>query len=109
MYDQEERREVEADMREAKRAPQKPAAPTKEVAAAATVTGAPVAVQNERAKLADTLDAGITYAKSIGLDPNVPDLSTLSNEEISETVAALRTQCRVYLAEQKKKAEAQGV
>lgn len=40
LYDQDERREVEAEMRQASRTP-KPAVPSQQVGAAATVTGAP--------------------------------------------------------------------
>jgi hypothetical protein len=102
LYDEDERREVEADMREAKRAPQKPTAPSKDVAAAAAVTGAPTPINNERAELVKALENGIAYARSIGLDPALPAVADMSNADLQETVDALRTQCRLVLAERKK-------
>lgn len=91
----------EADMREAKRAP-RPAAPSKDVAAAAAVTGAPTPINNERAELVTALEKGIAYARKIGLDPALPPVADMSNADLQETVDALRTQCRLVLDERKK-------
>lgn len=101
LYDEDERREVEADMREARRTP-RPAAPSKDVAAAAAVTGAPTPINNERAELVTALEKGIAYARKIGLDPALPPVADMSNADLQETVDALRTQCRLVLDERKK-------
>lgn len=101
LYDDDERREVEQEMREANRRP-RPAAPSKQVENAAALTGAPVAVNTERAKLVKSLEDGIAYAQKIGLEPAMQDMAELTNEQISEMVDDLRTQCRLVLAERKK-------
>lgn len=100
LYDEDERREVQAEMREAKRLP-KPPTPINDAARdAAVLTGAaPAVLDTARAQLVADLKTGIAYARKIGLDPATPEIASLSNAELGETLAALRTQCRLVLKE----------
>ena len=97
LYDPVERKEVEQDMREARRAPQKPAAPTKEVADAAVVTGAPTPIDPERAENIKKVQAVMRMALAEGLeftqhDPYSLDDRTLQGfgKELADKVRAAR-------------------
>jgi hypothetical protein len=106
LYDPEERREVESEMREAKRGGNRPAsrvAPTKEDKAA-VVTGADPTVLKTKLELIADLQRGIEYARSLGLDPDEVDGMKLNRVQLEETIASLRKMCRDVLAERKRQA-----
>lgn len=105
LYDPNERREVEAEMQAAKRAP-KPAklTPDEKVHAAAQVTGAPPTTMKTKLELVADLQKGMAYARSIGLEPAEHDTSKFTRADFEEVIDALREQCRYVLAERKKQA-----
>lgn len=107
LYDEDERHEVEAAMREAQRptpAPrQQRAAPSSaKVEAAAVVTGADPTVLKTKAELAADLKKGVEYARSLGLDVEDVDPSPLNRAQIEDTIGSLRQMCRDVLAEQRR-------
>lgn len=104
LFDAAERREVEQEMREAKRQPKT----TQKVEDSAKLTGAaPTPIDTARVQLVTALNEGVAYAASIGLTFTPPDVKTLSNAELAGLVEGLREQCRQVLAERKKKAAKQ--
>lgn len=94
LYDADERREVEAEMREANRP--KPANATK-----------PTPISAARRALETAYADGLKYAKTIGMKPESLDISTLSDDDLSEVVEGLRTQCRHVLEARKTEAAKQ--
>lgn len=79
LYDEDERREVEAEMREAKRGPRP--APTQKVAAAATLTGAPTESVKERwTRL-------VAEAEAVNL-PTLGQIKAIDPEAVSEAQLA---------------------
>jgi recombination DNA repair RAD52 pathway protein len=101
LYDEDERNEVEQEMREAKR-PKPPAPATPKVAAAAVVTGADPTVLKTKAELAADLRKGIEYARGLGLDVEDVDPAPLNRAQIEDTIGSLRQMCRDVLAEQRR-------
>jgi recombination DNA repair RAD52 pathway protein len=102
LYDEDERREVEQEMREAKRP--RPAQPSGKVDAAAKLTGADPTPLKTKAELAADLKKGLEYARSLDLDVEDVDPAPLNRAEIEETIDTLRQHCRNALAERKKQA-----
>lgn len=122
LYDEDERREVEAEMRQARRpdptprsaapaAPAHPAAASTPAASGAapsssstTATPAPTEPTPLKTKLELVADLkrGIEYARSLGLDPAEPDAAKLNRAQLEDMISALRSQCRIALAERKK-------
>jgi hypothetical protein len=101
LYDEDERNEVEQEMREAKR-PKPPAPATPKVAAAAVVTGADPTVLQAKAELEARLKKGLEYARSLGLDPKDVDPKSLNRAELEDTIESLLKQCKTVLAEQRR-------
>lgn len=117
LYDESERREVEAEMRGANRPgprpvdpaarSSRPAAPTPidtRVHDAAVLTGAPPVKSEARRELEAAWAKGKAYAATIGLDPADVDLAALDDAALTDVLEGLRQQCTYVLAERKKQA-----
>ncbi len=102
LYDPSERREVEQEMREAKKVGSKPAPQPSKQDKAAVVTGADPTVLKTKLELIADLQRGLEYARSLGLDPDAVDGTKLNRAQLEDTIGALRDQCRYALAERKK-------
>jgi hypothetical protein len=130
LYDEDERREVEQEMRDARRGGTKSGTVSERVReagnaryiekdgrvvksnapippkvdAAAKLTGADPTALKTKAELVADLKKGLEYARSLGLDPDDVDPAPMNRADIEETIASLRKMCRDVLAERKRQA-----
>lgn len=94
LYDADERREVEAEMREAKRNP-RPTAPTREVAAAAELTGAePTPISPERSENIKKVQEVMRLALAEGLEFAQHDPFTMTDRDLQGFGKELADQVR---------------
>jgi len=92
LYDGDERREVQAEMRAQSRGGNKPTA-----GPPATTDDAPKPMKT-KAQLVDDLNRGIAMAKTLGLDPADVDATTMDRVSIQEVISALAKQIKIVKA-----------
>lgn len=107
LYDPQERREVEAEMKAEKRGGSAPKAPVSGAAPTSSpTTGTPVPLEptplKTKVELVADLKKGIEYARTLDITWAEPDCARLNRAQIEDMIGALRDQCRTVLAERKK-------
>lgn len=94
LYDEDERREVEQEMREQARGGNKPA-PKPERPAANDAAPSPL---KTKAQLVEQMNRGLAMARSLGLEPADQDAQNMDRVAIQEVIAELARQIKIVKA-----------